>query len=84
MRDVLLARQPPLLGVMSAGVDERGLDPIAVDRRGGVVGVLLDDREQISEQLALGLAQLGVGNRGSVTVIADDIDRRAQLVLDDR
>jgi hypothetical protein len=84
MGDVLLARQAPLVGMVAAGVDEGLLDALAVDRRGGVVGVLLDDREQVPEQLALGLGQRGVGDRDAVAPIDEAVDRRPLLVLDDR
>jgi hypothetical protein len=35
---------------MHAGVNERFLDAVAVDRGGGLVRMLLDDREQVAEQ----------------------------------
>ena len=59
MEDELLARAAALVGVVLAGEDERGCDRVAVDRNERVLGVLLDDREQIGEQLALALGQLG-------------------------
>ena len=54
MDDEVLARLAPLVGVVHAGVDERLLDAVAVDRDRGLVGVLLDDREQVAEQPPLG------------------------------
>jgi hypothetical protein len=39
--------------MVHAGVHERLLDAVAVDRGGGLVRVLLDDREQVSEQPTL-------------------------------
>jgi hypothetical protein len=35
---------------MHAGIHERFLDAVAVDRGGGLVRMLLDDREQVAEQ----------------------------------
>ena len=57
--DELLARLAPLVGVVLAGEEEGVLDALAVDLDGRVVGVLLDDREQVAEQPALGLGELG-------------------------
>ena len=34
------------------------LDALAIDPRSGLIGMLLDDREQVAEQLALGLVEL--------------------------
>ena len=42
-----------LVGVVLAGEHERLHDARAVDGLGDLVGVLLDDREQVGEQLAL-------------------------------
>ena len=66
MGDEVLARAPPLVGVVHAGVDERLLDPLAVDRRRRLVGVLLDDREQVTEQSLLDRRQIGA--------LAPDVD----------
>ena len=49
--DEVLAARAALVGVALAGEHERALDELAVDRLGGLVGVLLDDREQVAEQL---------------------------------
>ena len=51
--DEVLARLAALVGVVLAGEHERLHDARAVDRLGDLVGVLLDDREQVGEQLAL-------------------------------
>ncbi|HLW96015.1 MAG TPA: hypothetical protein VKS25_11620 [Solirubrobacteraceae bacterium] len=59
MDDELLARAAALVGVVLASEDEGGRDGVAVDRDERVLGVLLDDREQIGEQLSLALGQLG-------------------------
>ncbi len=60
MVDEVLAGLAPLVGMMLAGEDERCEDTIAVDHRSGLVGVLLHDREEISEQLALERRELGI------------------------
>jgi hypothetical protein len=82
VRDVLLTRQPALIGVVETGKDERLLDPLAIDRGGGVVGVLFDDREQVAQQLLLGLGQLGILDRDRLGRIGQEIDRRAAIVGD--
>ena len=61
--DELLARLAPLVGVVLAGVDERPLDVVAVDLQRALGGVLLDDREQVAEQLALGVGEPGAVDR---------------------
>ena len=53
VRDELLARLAPLVGVALAGERERLADALEVDRADRVVGVLGDDREQVREQLLL-------------------------------
>ena len=53
VHDELLARAAALVGVVLAGEDEGLHDALAVDLLGDLVGVLLDDREQVGEQLAL-------------------------------
>jgi hypothetical protein len=60
-----------------AGVDERLLDPLPVDRERRVVGVLLDDREQVTEQLALERRQLGAVDERSRRGITDAVDLQA-------
>ena len=57
--DELLARAAALVGVVLAGEDERLLDARAVDLDERVLGVLLDDREQVAEQ-PLALSELGL------------------------
>ena len=47
-----------------------------------MVGVLLDDREQVAEQLLLRLSQLGVVDGDRMGRIGQQIDRRAAIVLD--
>ena len=54
MDDELLARLAPLVGVMAAGEEERRGHAVAVDRQRGLVGVLLDDREEVGEQALRG------------------------------
>jgi hypothetical protein len=45
--------------VVLAGEHERADNGIAVDRLGDLIGVLLDDREQVAEQLALERGEVG-------------------------
>jgi hypothetical protein len=75
MGDEVLARKSPLVAVVQAGVDERALHPLAVDRLGGLIGMLLDDREQVAEQALLSRRQLRARNRGVSSRIADLVDR---------
>ena len=72
--DEVLARLAALVGVVLAGEDE-GVDHApAVDLARDLVGVLLDDREQVREQLALGRRQVGgrLGRRAVLVVLAVD------------
>jgi hypothetical protein len=95
MGDEVLARHPALVAVVHAGVGERLLDARTVDRRRGVVGVLLDDREQVAEQPALRLGQLAGDRqrrgrrRGADRTVTVAIDRRdgvdrGAVLVDDR
>jgi hypothetical protein len=77
MNDEFLAGLAALVSVVDAGVDERLLDPLAVDRDRGLFRVLLDDREQIAEQSPLGLGQLYALDRSVRRRILDDVDRSA-------
>jgi hypothetical protein len=63
--------------MVHARVHERLLDARAVDRHRSVIGVLLDDREQVAEQSLLGLRQLGPLDAQRRGVAAEAIDRRA-------
>jgi hypothetical protein len=77
MHDEVLAGAPALIGVVHARVDERLLDPVAVDHGRGLLRVLLYDREQVAEQPALGRRQLGALDRLPVRVgMGDPVDRR--------
>jgi len=58
VHDEVLARLAALVGVVLAGEHERLHDTVAVDRLGDLVGVLLDDREQVREQVALDLREV--------------------------
>jgi hypothetical protein len=58
MDDEVLAGAASLIGMVFAGVDERLGDAVTIDHRGGVVGVLLDDREQIRQQATLELVEV--------------------------
>ncbi|HTT27338.1 MAG TPA: hypothetical protein VMG37_02915 [Solirubrobacteraceae bacterium] len=66
--------------MVDAGVHERLLDPVAVDRGCGLVRVLLDDREQVAEQPALFRRELGpLDVRMAIRMpigLADAVDRR--------
>jgi hypothetical protein len=79
MDDEVLAGLPQLVGVVHAGVDERLLDQLAVDLDGRLLGVLLDDREQVPEQLPLLLGQLGSLDRCVAARPPLTVDRRARL-----
>ena len=67
MDDEVLAAGAALVGVPLAGEDERLFDQLAVDLLGGVARVLLYDSEQVAEQDALVLGELGLraGGRGA-------------------
>ena len=68
--DEVLAARPALVGVALAGEDEGALDELAVDLLGGLAGVLLDDREQVAEQDALVVRELGRRAGGGVDLVA--------------
>jgi hypothetical protein len=53
VHDEVLAGLAPLVGVVLAGEREGLDDPLAVDGLGDLVGVLLDDGEQVAQQLVL-------------------------------
>jgi hypothetical protein len=78
MDDEVLAGAPSLIGVVDAGVHKRLLDPLAIDHDGGLVSVLLDDREQIRQQSALDGRQLGALDRGLRVGALDAVDRGPQ------
>jgi hypothetical protein len=61
--------------MVHAGVYERLLDTVAVDRRRRLIGVLLDDREQVPEQSLLERRQIGPLRRGVDVGIAQVVDR---------
>src|SRR5437764_10686796 len=69
MDDEVLARLAPLVGVVQAGVHERLLHPLAVDGHGGLVGVLLDDGEQVGQESLLDLRQLRARDGPSTTAM---------------
>jgi hypothetical protein len=74
--DEVLTRLAPLIGVVDARVHKRLLDAVAIDRHRRVVGVLLDDREQISEQLALKRRQIVTLYLRPRVALADPVDPR--------
>jgi hypothetical protein len=57
--DEVLAGFPSLVGVVSARVYEGLLHPIAIHDHGGLIGVLLHDGEQVTEEPALDRGELG-------------------------
>jgi hypothetical protein len=74
--DELLARHAPLVDVVLAGEHERPLDLLAIDLDGRGAGVFLDDREDVGQQAALELGQIGARDLRMV-VGRDLVDRRA-------
>jgi hypothetical protein len=56
MDDELLTGPTTLVCVMLTGVPERGLDPLTINGDRGLIRVLLHDRKQVGEQLALKVA----------------------------
>jgi hypothetical protein len=76
MDDEVLTGLAALIGMVDAGVDERLLHTGAVDPRGGVGGVLLDNREDVGEQAALGFGELGVLDRRLNRRALQPVDRR--------
>ena len=76
MDDELLAGEPPLVGVMGAGVGKRCLDAIPGDRK-GLVSVFLDDGEEVAQQPALERRELRILDRGFVVAGNKPVDARA-------
>ena len=74
--DEVLAGLAALVGVVLAGEDERLADALAVDLADDLVGVLLDDREQVGEQRALELGEVGRRVRRRRVRVILAIDRR--------
>jgi hypothetical protein len=62
--------------MVHAGVDERLLDAVAVDRDRGLVRVLLENGEQVAEQPLLGGGELDVLDLGVRVRVSDAINRR--------
>src|SRR5262249_59641590 len=69
------ARLEALIGVVLAGEEEGVLHARALYGDGGVLGVLLDDREQIAEQPALGVGEVGADDRRVLLGMRDAVDR---------
>jgi hypothetical protein len=63
---------------MDTRVHERLLDAVAIDRDSGVVGVLLDNREQVREQFALERRQIVTAYLRPRLTAADAVDARAR------
>jgi hypothetical protein len=51
------------------------LDRLAVDLHRGLAGVLLDDREQVGEQRALEVVELGALDQRDGSCVLDRVDR---------
>ena len=75
MGDEVLAGLAALVGVVLAGEQERAQDGRAVDRVGDLVGVLGDDREQVTEQLVLERRQVVGQRKRAVVAVLGEIDR---------
>ena len=82
--DELLARLAALVGVVLAGEHERLDDGLAVDGLGDLLGVLLDDREQVGEELALEVGEVGGRGlqRGRGVASRGAVDRPVRLDAD--
>jgi hypothetical protein len=76
--DEVLAGLAALVGVMDAGVDERLLDSVSIDRERRLIGVLLDDREQVTEQLLLERREVGTFDERMRGRIAEAVDALAR------
>jgi hypothetical protein len=76
MDDELLPGEAPLVGVMDAGVGKRRLDVVAIDRQ-RLTGVLLDDREQVTQQALLKRGELGVLDDRLAARAGETVDARA-------
>jgi hypothetical protein len=74
MDDEVLARLAKLVGVVNARVNERLLDAVTIDRRRCLLRVLLDDREQVTEQPPLDRGQLCPVDRSLTGRILDPVD----------
>ncbi len=78
--DELLTRLTPLVGMVLAGINERILDPPPVNGERRRVSVLLDDREQVGEELALEGRELGLADCGAcLSTLVDVIYELAGL-----
>jgi hypothetical protein len=92
MGDEVLTGLAALVGVVLAGEHERAHDRVAVDGLRDLLGVLLDDREQVAEQLALERGQVGgrlqrrraVGLRAVDRAVGGDADAGAIAALGGR
>jgi hypothetical protein len=72
--------------VVLAGEHEGADDGVAVDDLGDLVGVLLDDREQVVEKLALEVGEVGRRGlqRGRGVAVGRAVDRAVRLDADVR
>jgi hypothetical protein len=76
MDDEVLAGDPPLVGVVLAGEHERLHDPVLVDGLGDLVGMFLDDREEVGEQVLLDPREVGRDRPAGLRVRRGAVDRR--------
>ncbi len=83
VHDEVLARAAALVGVVLAGEHERLRDARAVDGLGDLLGVLLDDRVEVRQQLALEVREVcrQVGG-DSATVVIGPVHRPVALDRD--
>jgi hypothetical protein len=77
MDDEVLAAPAALVSVVHARVHERLLDAVTIDRDRRLVRVLLDDREQVTEQPPLGRGQFGALDLGVVPIVGYLVNRKA-------
>jgi hypothetical protein len=78
MDDEVLAGLAALVCVVLAGEDERLDHAVAVDGLGDLVGVLLDDREQVREQVLLEAREVAGDRRAGAGVRRGMVDGRVR------
>ena len=78
VHDEVLARLAALVGVVLAREHERLHHAVAVDGLGDLVGVLLDDREQVRKQLLLDLREVRREGRTRARVRRGAVDLRVR------
>jgi hypothetical protein len=83
VRDEVLARLAALVGVVLAREQERLEHLLAVHRRGDLVRVLGDDREQVLQQLVLERREIVRDLDAAVVGAVRDVDRLVRRDRDD-